>query len=578
MGGLVSENKSARPKGRRRLVAACTAGILSLGAFALSTGAQAAEPGARQSVQRPSAAAGHLPRLTAPKTAQKSKLAAGAAAQTPAPVRYDIDGDTHGDKLYRGGDFHWYNWRDSQEQDQDLGTSTEQFADVITPGDIDGATGPDVLGLTASGKLEMFSGANFPSSASWTSTGWTMYNKVFAVDDVTGDGIPDIAARTYDGHLYLFPGTGNGSAPFTTRLLIGGGWAAYDQLAGAGDLDGDGISDLVARDTSGNLYFYKATGNAAAPYAGKVLIGGGWNTYNQIIGLGNSESGAGFLFARTFSGELYSYAPNGTGGFMARQDLGGGGEFIDVMAGMGGEQSWGKKWLLGVNTTGSLYGYVPNNKGTFFSRSPASDAGAFAGVSNFALGVSPTDSAEPELLFSYNGTLYNGSREGVAITTGWSYNLMVGPGDLSGDGKSDLLARNSSGQLYLFKGTGTGTGYTSRTLVGSGWGTYNAIIGAGDMSGDGRADILARSTDGTLYMFKGTGNASAPFAGRTKLSTGFNAYNKIATAGDIDGNGMADLLAVSSTGTLYRFSAYGTGQFAARVSLGNGWNTYTKLL
>ncbi|MFG1807595.1 FG-GAP repeat domain-containing protein [Streptomyces sp. NPDC049040] len=573
----MSESKPARPKGRRRLVAACTAGILSLGAFALSTGAQAAEPGAHHVAERPTAAAAHVPHIAAPTTSvKKSKLAADAAAQTPAPVRYDIDGDGFGDQLYRGIDNNWYN--SLATTNVKLGTSAQQYVDVITPGNIDGAPGPDVLGLTASGKLVMFSGTDFPNYSSWISSGWTMYNKVFAVDDVTGDGIPDIAARTFDGHLYLFPGHGNGGAPFTTRLLIGGGWAVYDQLTSPGDLDGDGISDLVARDTSGNLYLYKATGNASAPYRGKVLIGTGWNTYNQIIGLGNGESGTGYVTGRSFNGDLYQYAPTGTGGLKPRYLWSEGAGTVDVMAGMGGIQNWGKKWLLGVTSSGSLYGYVPTNTGTFYSRGAASDPNDFAGISNFALGVSPTDSGDAELLFGYDGTLYNASRGAVRITTGWSYGLMVGPGDLSGDGKSDLLARNSSGQLYLFKGTGTGTGYTGRTLVSSGWNAYNAIIGAGDMSGDGRTDILARSTDGTLYLFKGTGNAKAPFAGRIKLSSGFGGYNKIATAGDIDGNGLADLLAVkASTGTLYRFSAYGTGQFAAGVPLGNGWNTYSKL-
>nr|WSX75649.1 VCBS repeat-containing protein [Streptomyces sp. NBC_00899] len=569
----MSESKPARPNGRRRLVAACTAGILSLGAFALSSSAHAAEPGAHHLADRSTVSAAKVAHISAPTASvKKSALAAGAAVQTPAPVRYDIDGDGIGDQLLRDAGYDW--WNSLAGGGQELGYFDDLYTDVLTPGDIDGLAGPDVVGLTASGKLEVFSGATFPRDPSWTSTGWTIYNKVIALDDVTGDGIPDIAARTFDGHLYLFPGTGSGSAPFKTRLLIGGGWAVYDQLAGAGDLDGDGISDLVARDTAGNLYFYKATGVATAPYEGKALIGTGWNTYNQIIGLGNSESGAGFLIGRAYNGALYRYAPNGAGGFQARELLPEG-DNSDLMAGMGGIQNWGKKWLFGVTSSGSMFTYRSTNTGTLIRRDPMGGPNQFAGITNIALGASPTDDGLPELLFSSGGSLSNGSRG--LVTNGWSYNLMVGPGDVSGDGKGDLLARNSSGQLYLFKGTGTGTGYSARTLIGTGWGVYNAIIGAGDMTGDGRTDILARDTSGTLYIYKGTGSASAPFAGRVKLSSGFGAYPKIATAGDIDGNGLADLLAVNSTGTMYRFSAHGTGQFSAGVALGGGWNTYSKL-
>lgn len=574
MGGLVSRTQPVRPKGRRRLVAACTAGILSLGAFALGTSAQAAEPGTHHSIKRPTVST-ELPHLIKPKAdgGKKSALASGLAA---APMRYDIDGDGIADQLYRSPNGNWTNSLATTEDV--LGAPDTQFEDALTPGDLDGSPGPEVLGLTTTGALEMFTPGTFPYSSSWTGTGWNIYNKLVAVDDVTGDGRADIIARTFSGDLYLYQGTGNPSAPLKTKVLIGPGWGAYDQLTSPGDLDGDGISDLVARNSSGVLYFYKGTGDATGPYAPKAVIGSGWNTYNQIVGMGNGTIGAGgLLLGRSTDGTLWGYVSNGRGGFEARQQYGSGWNGVDLLSGMGSVPFWGKKELIGETSNGTLYWYEVNNAGGFRPRQKVSADGGFAGSFNLTDANALTGSGRSNLLEHYGTALFNVDLQTV-MSTGWtSYNLIIGPGDLSGDGKGDLLGRDTAGHLYLFRGSGNGLGLAGRQLVGSGWGAYNAIVGSGDFSGDGRADIVARAGDGTLYLYKGTGNAAAPFGSKIKVGTGWGQFTNLVSPGDMDGDGRSDLLAVNSAGTAYRYSSTGTGQFKARVTVGSGWNTYKKL-
>lgn len=567
----------------RRLVAVCTAGILSLGAFALGTSAQAAEPGAHHFTQ-PTASAGELPHFQSPWTAANRKLAksatgsaqAEADAVTPAPQRYDADGDGVGDQLFRGTDDALYNSLATGDP-VELGAAPEEFVDLLTPGDLNGTAGPEVLATTSTGKLELFTPGNFPGSPSWTGSGWGAYNKIVATDDQTGDGKADIIARDYSGNLYLYPGTGNATGePFAARVLVGKGWGAYDQLTGTGDLNGDGISDLVGRTTDGTLYFYAGTGQATAPFAARTVVGKGWNAYNQLIGLGNGPDGTGALVARTTGGTAYFYASNGAGGFQERQDAGPGWN-VDLFAGAGSIPAWGKKELIGETSGGSLFWYQADNTGNFFPRKSASADGGFAGQFDLAFTNALTNSGRANLLEHYGAYLYNDDL-GVEISSGWSsYNLTIGPGDLSSDGKGDLLARATDGKLYLIRGTGNAQTFSNRILVGSGWGAYNTIVGGGDFSGDGRADLVARDTTGTLWLYKGTGSSAAPFAARVKVSSGWGSFKQLASAGDMDGDGRADLLVVDSTGTAYYYPASGTGGFRARVKVGTGWNTYKKL-
>jgi hypothetical protein len=56
----------------------------------------------------------------------------------------------------------------------------------------------------------------------------------------------------------------------------------------------------------------------------------------------------------------------------------------------------------------------------------------------------------------------------TAGRAGWNACTIRGPGDFSGDGRPDILARDAAGSLWLYPGNGTG-GVTARTLVGSGW-------------------------------------------------------------------------------------------------------------
>lgn len=143
---------------------------------------------------------------------------------------------------------------------------------------------------------------------------------------------------------------------------------------------------------------------------------------------------------------------------------------------------------------------------------------------------------------------------------------IVATRDLTGDGKADVFAVDTVGTLYLYPGTGTGKLGTIRK-IGPGWGTMR-VFAPGDWNTDGRADLVAADAAGDLWLYPGKGNGT--FASRVKIGNGWNGY-RIVPAGDMNGDGRADLLAIDPQGRLWLYPGAGLGKFGRRVQVGNGW-------
>ncbi|HSU73451.1 MAG TPA: VCBS repeat-containing protein, partial [Terrabacter sp.] len=167
----------------------------------------------------------------------------------------------------------------------------------------------------------------------------------------------------------------------------------------------------------------------------------------------------------------------------------------------------------------------------------------------------------------------------VVVGRGWNiFDVVVGVGDLTGDQRADLVARRTSdGSLYLYAGTGTG-GWRAGVVIGRGWNVMNVLVGVGDWNGDGRADLLARER-ATGYLWVYPGNGAGGFGLRTRLGTGtYNGLTAIAGAGDLNGDRTADLVGRDGAGNLWLYPGNGSGAVGARSLLGTGWNIATAIL
>ncbi|WP_370056722.1 FG-GAP repeat domain-containing protein [Leifsonia sp. EB41] len=128
-------------------------------------------------------------------------------------------------------------------------------------------------------------------------------------------------------------------------------------------------------------------------------------------------------------------------------------------------------------------------------------------------------------------------------------------GDVNGDGAADLLAIDLNGRLLEYQNTHDSHPFGAGQVIGSGWGSQFAAgkTVSGDITGDGYAEIVAIRSDGALvayYNNMAINPGHLPYSSGTVIGSGWQAFTNI-TLGDINGDGYADLIAERSDGTFW---------------------------
>lgn len=191
---------------------------------------------------------------------------------------------------------------------------------IVHLGDFDRSGAASFGRIDSSGRFTMYSGAS--GKTRQIGTGWGSFAEVFGGMDFDGDRRLDVIAITKTGDMKLYRGDGKGGWLNNSGTKIGSGWSGVSNVFYAGDFNGDGYGDVIARFGS-TLRLYPMTGHGG--WGKTQQIGTGWTAFPRIFTPGdfNGDGHVDVLTIHT-SGVMYMYPGNGKGGWGARKEIGNG--------------------------------------------------------------------------------------------------------------------------------------------------------------------------------------------------------------------------------------------------------------
>ena len=305
--------------------------------------------------------------------------------------------------------------------------------------------------------------------------------------DLNADGILDlVTADNSAGGVSVFLGNGDGSFQANVSYSTGLNICAV----ALGDLNGDGVLDIVSADWTDN----KASvliGNGDGSFQARISFSSGINPYAVALGDLNGDGMLDIVTADNGASEASVLLGNGEGSFSERS-----------------------AYPTGLSPTSVSLGDLNGD-----------------GVLDLVT-TDQTDSSVSVLVGNGDGTF----QERISFSTGLTPKS-VSLGDLNGDGLLDLVTGdNGSSTASVFIGNGDGT-FGSRTSFATG--ANPSSVALGDLNGDGLLDVVTADwTDNEASVFMGNGDGS--FSSRSSFTTGANPISIV--LGDMNGDEVLDIV------------------------------------
>jgi hypothetical protein len=427
---------------------------------------------------------------------QRADGSLGAPLHYPYPHNFDFSRTLV--DLNRDGTLDIANCSDNGVQLLSVNASTGQFAEVDVPV-------TDAAGRT-----------------------WTC--KAIAALDLNRDGNPDLVALAADDDQIVFLyGDGHGRISSTVRQTLP--QKAYRTMA-TGDVTGDGLADVVLVGEALDVYPGTGTGGlgpvrTSARYDPSHLQEG------VAIGDVNSD-GRNDVVVTEYANwpntivAVYAQASNGT---------------LPYTPAVTATADLPRKTLIADLDHNGHKEVLVAHESTFGIGMLAGTPGGLEG--EIPIAGQPTD---PSYMSDYEVAVGDLNDDGCADVIGADYYysnryFFAGNGcdprkvtaDFDGDGKSDLVWRNSrTGANVIWRAADSARTQAVATLAVPAW----QIAGSGDFNGDHRADLVWRNLQTGANAIWLSGNSATPrtMPGVTSLDW------QIVGIGDFDGDGLDDVL------------------------------------
>lgn len=467
-------------------------------------------------------------------------------------------------------------------------TGAQFGSSVWTAGDVNGDGYSDLVigapyldaGQTDEGRALLYQGgpAGLESSSDTMRDGTAAEAEfgyvVASAGDVNGDGYGDVIVGAplddSTGRVFVYHGGQNGlSTVANWQASIGSTDARFGfWVASAGDLNGDGYGDIVVSAP------YYAGGQTNE---GKVFV---WYGSNTGLGPYGTPANADWMLESNQASAYLGYRAGSAG------DLNGDGYgdlFVSVPYYDDGQTDEGSVWVYYGTRSG-----LPHPASPPGWKANGDQAGALFGVGAASAGDVNGDGYSDLLIgaYKYDHTytdegaafLWLGSASGMGpagtpANAAWAYYggqasgllgwSVASAGDVNRNGKSDVIIGHHAydgtytdeGRALVFYGTSTGLNSTPNWIKTGG--QADALFGwcvasAGDVNGDGYSDIavgalsydIPDTDEGMAYVFHGSAagpSSSANWTGQGGQA-GARYGRSVASAGDVDGDGFADLI------------------------------------